>query len=191
MLDNTCSKRTKTLRSVNLLKYIWSSRFFIPKRCTGFGWRKKLGTLTSSEAFQLWKLFFRTVSIIWGDVSQKCCSIEDFVPKSYSFQYFQIFITKPDILPVNSSKKMRFQHAESITRRKFVRVLLLRSKFSSSSNSLALVSELVFIGRIRLAFYWLLSGNRQLPGNPTQSYKKFIFAHKLYPLCYKIIDSCS
>ena len=82
-------------------------------------------------------------------------SIEDFVPKSYSFQNFQIFITKPkpDILAVNSSKKMRFQHAESITRRKFVRVLLLSSKFSSSSNSLALVSELVFIGRIRIAFY--------------------------------------
>ena len=151
MLDNTCSKRTKTLSSVNLLKYIWSSRFFIPKRCTRFGWGKKLGTPSSSEAFQLWKLFFRTVSIF---VSQKCCSIEDFVPKSYSFQYFQIFITKPDILAVNSSKKMRFQHAESITRRKFVCVLLLSNKFSSSSNSLALVSELVFIGRIRLAFYW-------------------------------------
>ena len=26
--------------------------------------------------------------------------------------------------------------------------------------------------------------------NPSQSYKKFIFAHNLYPLCYKIIGSC-
>ena len=89
MLDNTCSKRTKTLSSVNLLKYIWSSRFFIPKRCTGFGWRKKLGSLTSSEAFQLWKLFFRTVSIIWGDVSQKCCQLKILFQNLTVFRIFK------------------------------------------------------------------------------------------------------
>ena len=164
MLDNTCSKRTKTLSSVNLLKYIWSSRFFIPKRCTGFGWRKKLGSLTSSEAFQLWKLFFRTVSIIWGDVSQKCCQLKILFQNLTVFRIFKFLSQSQTFWPWIPVKKMRFQHAESITRRKLVHVLLLSSKFSSSSNSLALVSELVFSGRIRLAFYWLLSGNRQLPG---------------------------
>ena len=36
--------------------------------------------------------------------------------KSYSFQNLQIVNAKPHILAVNSSKKLRFQHAESIKR---------------------------------------------------------------------------
>ena len=44
-------------------------------------WRRKLSFLTSSKALRLWKLFFRTVSILRVDKSQKRCWIGDIVSK--------------------------------------------------------------------------------------------------------------
>ena len=52
--------------------------------------RTKLSFLTSTEALQHWELFIRAANIILSvDMSQKCCSIEDFILKLYNFQNFQ------------------------------------------------------------------------------------------------------
>ena len=58
-------------------------------------WRRKLSFLTSSKALRLWKLFFRTVSILWVDKSQKCCWIEDIDSKLTVFRILK-FSTNSD-----------------------------------------------------------------------------------------------
>ena len=104
-------------------------------------WRSKLSFLTSSKALQLWKLFFRTVSILWVDKSQKCCWIEDIDSKLTVFRILK-FSTNCDtfwllVLIINNNKnesKMLNWLCGSHKCREFSRFPLQRSKFSFSWN---------------------------------------------------------
>ena len=58
-------------------------------------WRSKLSFLTLSKALRLWKLSFRTVSILWVDKTQKCRSIEDIDSKLTVFRILK-FSTNSD-----------------------------------------------------------------------------------------------
>ena len=100
MLDNTCLKKRKEKKKILELRQ--STK--IPLEITVFHsqtlyelwpWRSKLSFLTLSKALRLWKLFFRTVSILWVDKSQKCCWIEDIDSKLTVFRILK-FSTNSD-----------------------------------------------------------------------------------------------
>ena len=77
-------------------------------------WRRKLSFLTSSKALRLWKLFFRTVSILRVDKSQKRCWIGDIVSKLTVFRIFK-FSTQSDtfwlLILIKKGNRKRIDYA--------------------------------------------------------------------------------